>query len=399
MSGRDKWLMPEGIEEVLPPAAAQLERLCRRLLDLFHTWGYELVLPPLVEYLDSLLTGSGEDLELQTFKMVDQLNGKMLGIRADTTPQVARIDARKLQRDRPTRLCYLGPVLHTVPAEQGGSRAPLQVGAELYGHAGFESDVEVLSLMFKTLRSAGVKNLHVDLSHVGLLQGLIHNLELDPRQRGEVFDCLRRKAASELAVSFRDWGVDQRHAGVLLNLINLTGGLGVLDEIKTLLRDSGEAVLACLDELTRIAAGVRQRVRNAPLFFDLTELEGYHYYTGLAFVAYVPGESHGLAFGGRYDGIGAAFGRPRPATGFSVDARRLFDLGKHSSAAPPGVFAPSSAAPGLHEAVEALRQQGEVVICELPGQSGGGREMNCDRELALVRGQWKVRPVKSVSRG
>ena len=394
MRGGDKWLLPEGIEETLPPAAGRLDRLCRRLLDLFHTWGYELVSPPLVEYLDSLLTGSGSDLELQTFKMVDQLNGRMLGIRADATPQVARIDARKLRRDRPTRLCYLGQALHTVPAEQGGSRAPLQVGAELYGHGGPESDVEILSLMLKTLRHAGARDLHVDLNHVGLLQGLIRNLRLQPRQEEAVFDCLRRKAASELAALFRDWDAPEPHAGVLLRLLKLTGDCRVLDEIHALLRDSGEAALGCLSELRRIAAGVRGRVKNAPLFFDLTELEGYHYYTGLAFVAYAPGESQGLAFGGRYDGIGAAFGRPRPAIGFSADARRLFDLGARADPAPPAVFAPSSDVPGLHEAIEKLRARGEAVVCELPGQTAGAREMNCDRELALARGRWKVRAIQ-----
>ena len=394
MGGGDKWLMPEGMEEVLPPAAAQLDRLCRRLLDLFHTWGYELVMPPLVEYLDSLLTGSGEDLELQTFKMVDQLNGKTLGIRADTTPQVARIDVHKLPQNKPNRLCYFGPVLHTVPAEQGGSRAPLQIGAELYGHAGLESDIEVLSLMLKTLNNAGLKNLHVDLNHVGLLQGLIQNLKLSPDREEQVFDCLERKAASELAALFRAWDTEERHAEVLLTLINLTGDFSVLDRIKALLRDSGKEVLDCLEALSRIATGVHERVKNAPLFFDLTELEGYHYYTGLAFVAYVPGESQGVAFGGRYDGIGAAFGHPRPATGFSTDARRLFDLGSPSCAPEPGIFAPSSDVPGLHEAIEALREQGEMVICELPGQAGSRLEMGCDRELALVGGRWKVRKIK-----
>ncbi|MGI9229666.1 MAG: ATP phosphoribosyltransferase regulatory subunit [Gammaproteobacteria bacterium] len=393
MSSGDKWLLPEGIEEVLPPHAAELDRLCRQLLDLFHTWGYELVLPPLVEYLDSLLTGSGEDLELQTFKMVDQLNGKMLGIRADTTPQVVRIDVNKLQQDKPTRLCYLGPVLHTVPVEQGGSRAPMQMGAELYGHAGFESDVEVLSLMLQTLHSAGLQDLHVDMNHVGLLQGLINNLKLKPEQEAEVFDCLERKAASELETLFHNWNTDKAHAGVLLKLIQLTGDFEVLDEIEKLLQGSGDVVLQCLAELIRTAVGVRERVRNAPLFFDLTELQGYHYYTGLVFVAYAPGESQGVAFGGRYDGIGAAFGHPRPATGFSTDARRLFDLSPHSYTAEPGIFAPASDVPGLHEVIDELRGQGEVVICELPGQTGDKREMGCDRELVLTRGRWKVQRI------
>ncbi len=394
MNADDRWLMPAGIEEVLPPYAAALDRLCRQLIDSFRTWGYALVMPPLVEYVDSLLTGSGKDLELQTFKMIDQLNGRMLGLRADTTPQVARIDAHKLKQDIPTRLCYLGTVLHTLPSEQGGTRAPLQVGAELYGHAGFQSDVEIITLMLKTLHDTGLGKLHVDLNHIGLLRGLIDNLELNSAQEAEVFDCLRRKAAGELAVCFRDWSKTTRHSEVLLQLINLTGDVTVLHEIKPLLADSGEVVMDCFAELTAIAQGVIQRMKNAPLYFDLTESGGYHYYSGLAFVTYVPGESQGIAFGGRYDGIGAAFGRLRPATGFSTDARRLFELSPHTYTTAPGIFAPSSDVPGLHEAIDELRAGGEVVICELPGQAGGKKEMACDRELVLVQGRWQLQQIR-----
>ena len=388
-----RWLLPEGIEEVLPPRALQLDGLCRRLIDLYTSWGYQLVLPPLIEYLESLLTGTGEDLDLQTFKITDQLTGRMMGIRADTTPQMARIDVHNLKRDVPTRLCYMGTVLHTRPSAHGGTRAPLQTGAELYGNDAQESDAEVLALMLRTLQAAGINNVHVDLGHVGIYRGITRKLQLSREREAILFDILQRKAAPELRHAVDDWKLPARQADMLHALVELNGDAGVLDQARGLLRDAGAEVLRCIDELERITQLTLRQVKDAPLFFDLAELRGYHYYTGMAFASYVPGLGQGVAFGGRYDEIGSAFGRARPATGFSTDVMLLFNMGQAQESVSRGIFAPCSELPGLTETVERLRAAGEIVISALPGQAGAAREMDCDRELVLEGGQWKVRKI------
>ena len=386
-----KWLLPEGIDEVLPPRAMQLDNLCRKLIDLFGSWGYELVIPPMVEYLDSLLTGTGEDLELQTFKLTDQLTGRMMGIRADTTPQVARIDAHNLKRDMPTRLCYVGPVLHTRPAAHGGTRCPLQIGAELYGHGGVESDAEILSLMLKSLQSCNLQNVHVDLSHIGIYRGLIKTLNISNEQEEILFDLLQRKARAELAAAVKDWSISSKTERMLVSLLELNGDIGVLDEARKQLAASGKAVSACIDDLQRIAELTLAQLKSAPLYFDLAELHGYHYHTGLMFSAYIPGQGQEIARGGRYDDVGRAFGRSRPAAGFSTDIKALFNLVSRNESRPKGIFAPSSEVPGLREMVDSLRAEGNIVICELPGQQGGPAEMGCDRQLVIEAGSWKVK--------
>ncbi len=390
MQSRNKWLLPEGIEEILPPQAAALERLCRRIMDQFSLWGYELVMPPLLEYLDTLLAGAGDDLALQTFKVTDQLNGRMMGVRADTTPQVARIDAHNLSRERPNRLCYLGPVLHTLAGEPGGSRSPLQVGAELYGHPGPESDAEILALMLKTLQLAGARRVLVDIGHAGLMRGLAEQLGLSPDQEREMFSCLQKKAGAELDRALAQWSVSKKQAAALTRLMYLEGDAAVLDEVRTLLAPWGEGPRACIDELEKIAELVQRQVKDAPLSFDVLGDQGYHYHTGMTFVAYAPGENQGIAFGGRYDNIGQGQGESRPATGFSTDAVKLLQLSPQPYAPQAGIYAPSSAAPGLADLVGRLRAQGEAVVMELPGQPGGAKEMGCDRQIKLKHGQWQV---------
>ena len=381
------------MEEVLPPDADRLNSLCRQVVDLMQSWGYELAMPPLAEYLDGLLTGTGEDLELQTFLITDQLNGRMMGIRADMTPQVARIDAHFLKRDVPVRLCYLGSVLHTRPSGPGGTRSPLQLGAELYGHPGRESEAEILCLALRILDLAQVNEVHVDLGHVGIYRGLLERLDISQERETILFDILQRKATAELREQIKEWQVAADKADLLLSLMELNGGVEVLDRARDRLAAAGNSVLACIDELRRVADLCARQVRNAPLFFDLAELRGYRYYTGVTFAAYVPGEGQGIAFGGRYDGIGAAFGRPRPATGFSTDMRRIFALSNVKATPRSVVFAPWSELPGLSEAVDGLRRSGETVICQLPGQSGDAQAMGCDRELYLEKGKWKTRRV------
>ncbi|HEY0722220.1 MAG TPA: ATP phosphoribosyltransferase regulatory subunit [Gammaproteobacteria bacterium] len=391
MLQNDRWLLPEGIEEVLPPQAEQLEVLRRRLLDLFHVWGYELVIPPFIEYLESLLTGTGNDLDLQTFKLTDQITGRLMGVRADMTPQVARIDAHQLRRDVPSRLCYLGTVLHTRPQGHGATRSPLQVGAELYGHAGIESDIEVLSLMVETLRCVGVGKLHLDLGHVGIYRGLMRRLNVNKADEAILFDALQRKAQPEISEWLSRISLTPEHRAMVTSLADLHGDASVLEDARQLLAGAGAEVAAALDNLAIIARAAAL-LPEVELHFDLAELRGYHYHTGAVFAAYVPGQGQAIAQGGRYDDIGRVFGRARPATGFSTDLKRLLSLVPAQSGALRGIFAPVDGDPALVQMIATLRQQGERVIRALPGQPGGPLDMGCDRELTQQAGGWQVVP-------
>lgn len=391
MNNDDTWLLPEGIEELLPPQATQLEALRRRLLDCYCSWGYELVMPPFVEYLDSLLTGTGGDLELQTFKVTDPLTGRLLGVRADMTPQAARIDAHQLRRDAPVRLCYLGTVLHTHAEEFSRSRAPLQVGAELYGHGGIESDLEIIELTLETLAITDVRDPHVDLGHVGIFRGLARQAGLSESAEGALFDALQRKAVPEVDAFLQEQDLDRTVAAMLARLASLNGNEEVFAEAREALAKASPDVHEALAELEAVAGKLRQRHPQLPLHFDLAELRGYKYQTGIVFAAFVPGHGQEVARGGRYDDIGRVFGRARPATGFSADLKTLVAL----SAAPPqaatlGILAPASDEAALRARVTALRAGGERVVYALPGQSAGGRAMGCDRELVQKDGEWIV---------
>src|SRR3990172_5224690 len=304
MPDKDRWLLPEGIEDILPPQAERLEWLRRDLLDLFHGWGYELVIPPLVEYLESLLTGTGNDLNLQTFKITDQLTGRLMGVRADMTPQVARIDAHRLQRNTPTRLCYLGTVLHTRPDGFSRSRNPLQVGAELYGHAGIESDSEILTLMLEVLRLVGIPEVHIDLGHVGIFRGLAHAAGLTSAQEATLFEALQRKAKAEIEDLLAGLTINAEQRRQLISLVDLNGGDEVLAEASKSLAKAGDEVKNALANLQSIATAARRQAPEIPLYFDLAELRGYHYYTGVVFAAFVPGHGQAVGPGGRYHGIG-----------------------------------------------------------------------------------------------
>ncbi len=313
-----KWLLPEYIEDILPAEASRIERLRARVLELFTVSGYELVMPPLLEYLDSLLTGSGHDLGLRTFKLVDQLSGRTLGLRADITPQASRIDAHLLNRQGITRLCYSGSVVHTLPSGILKTREPLQIGAEIYGHAGVESDVEIQLLMLRALAVAGVHNVHLDLGHVAIFRSLIQWARIDRESEAELFRALQAKDVAALKALTASLDRDVR-AG-LCALPELYGGVEVLQEARKRLPDLPE-LAACLDTLEFLADQLSNDVGE--LCFDLAELRGYHYHSGTVFAAYVPGQTDAIAGGGRYDEVGKAFGRARPATGFSIDLRSL----------------------------------------------------------------------------
>ena len=384
----DRWLLPEGIEEILPPRAEQLDTTLRRLLDLFKSWGYELVMPPFIEYLESLLTGTGNDLDLQTFKLTDQLTGRLMGLRADMTPQVARIDAHCLKRDVPTRLCYMGTVLKTLPPTHGGNRSPMQVGVELYGHAGVESDIEVLRLMVKTLHSAGIEHVYLDLGHVGIFRGLAQQANLDSECEARLFDALQRKAKPEIAALLAERALPDSLHKMLNCLADLHGDEAVLDKAASILAEADASVIAALDNLRQIAAAIRN-LDGTSLHFDLAELRGYHYHTGAVFAAFVPGQGQAIAQGGRYDDIGKVFGRARPATGFSTDLKNVLSLVAAKTPEVRGIFAPCEGDAALAQSIDALREAGERVIQALPGQQGGATEMGCDRELVLQDGSWQ----------
>ncbi|MDT8404899.1 ATP phosphoribosyltransferase regulatory subunit [Sulfuriflexus sp.] len=390
MSTNDAWLLPEGIEELLPPQAERLERLHRDLIDQLHSWGYELVVPPFIDFLESLLTGTGNDLKLQTFTLTDQISGRLMGIRADMTPQVARIDARQLGRETPSRLCYLGTVLRTRPDGFAGSRSPLQCGAELYGSDNVESDIEIIRLMLATLEKTGIRAAHLDLAHVGIFRSLVQDAGLDEQQETELFDALQRKAVPEINGLLDKWVLDAPQATMLRALVDLNGGDEVLAEATAVFAAASEAVRAALDDLKQIAVSLQGYLPNTPLYFDLAELRGYHYHTGVMFSAYLPGHGQAIAWGGRYDDIGSVFGRARPATGFSTDLKQLVLLTDVQADAADMIFAPAGADTTLQEKIAALRAQGERVVCELPGQQGGAREMGCSRKLEQRNGQWEV---------
>jgi ATP phosphoribosyltransferase regulatory subunit len=389
----ETWLLPEGIEEVLPPQAEYLEGKRRLLLDLYRSWGYELVIPPFIEYLESLLTGTGDDLDLKTFKLTDQMNGRMMGVRADMTPQVARIDAHQLGRETPTRLCYMGTVLHTRAQGFDASRAPLQIGLELYGHKGAESDVEVFQLMVETLSACGVKNVYFDLGHVGIYRGLVKQAGLNVDQESELFDALQRKAKPEISQMLVDWKLEKKVNDMLIALADLNGDGDVLAEADKVLASANDEVKAAIQELKDIASAITARIPGISLHYDLAELRGYHYHTGVVFAAFVSDKGSAIAQGGRYDGIGKVFGNARPATGFSTDLKTLLAFDSDPVVQKAAIFAPSDSDSALLTAIASARQGGEQVIVNLPGQSGDAKAMNCDRQFVKEKDEWVIKPV------
>ena len=383
----DAWLLPEYIEDILPPYARQAESLRRRLLDLFDTYGYELVWPPMMEYLDSLLTGTAGDLDLKTFKVVDALSGRMMGVRADITPQMARIDAHLLNRQGVARLCYAGSVLHTQPDGLLAAREPYQVGAELFGHAGIEADREILSLLLASLRTARLGQFRVSLGHVGLFRALSAAAGVTRATERPLFRALRSKDVPALAQLTHDLSEPWRNA--FLVLPELYGDPTVIFEAREQL-PGVPGVIRALDDL----AALMENHPGTDFAVDLSDLRGFGYHTGVVFSAYVGGQAQSVAVGGRYDGTGAVFGRARPATGFSLDLRRLL-LSLPEPRLRTGILAPLAGAPGLEERVAELRAGGERVVVELPGQDEHRLEAGCDRHLVFDGGAWKVKPLYS----
>jgi ATP phosphoribosyltransferase regulatory subunit len=376
------WVLPEYIEDILPAEARAIEALRARLLELFRVHGYELVMPPLLEYLESLLTGSGHDMDLRTFKLVDQLSGRTMGLRADITPQVARIDAHLLNRNGVTRLCYCGPVLHTLPAGLASTREPLQIGAEIYGHAGIESDLEIQRLLSQALKLCTLREVRLDIGHVAVFRTLAQRGGVGGALEADLFAGLQTKDVPGLHALTK--GLDKATRSAILLLPELYGGREVIARARRKLPKYAEITraLADLDRLTATA--------DIPVSIDLADLRGYHYHSGAAFAAYCAGLPNAIALGGRYDGVGKAFGRARPATGFTL---YLLDLARLAPAEPaPGcIRAPGSSDPALEAAMARLRAAGEVVIQQLPGHEDERDAKRCERELVKQKGEWQVR--------
>jgi ATP phosphoribosyltransferase regulatory subunit len=381
------WQLPDQIADVLPSEARHIEELRRLLLDSARVYGYELVMPPLLEHLESLLTGTGEALGLQTFKLVDQLSGRTLGLRADTTPQVARIDAHLLNRAGVTRLCYCGPVLHTRADRPHATREPLQFGAEIYGHAGLEADLEVQCLAIECLRAAGLGPLQLDMADVRIVSAVLSDAAISSTMIGRIHAALAAKDASELAQLLRQQpAVPARAAQALQALLQLHGDRAVLAQAREALAGI-EGVATALDEMERLADHLGGLFGDLTLSFDLADLRGYAYYSGIRFALYGQGEE--LARGGRYDEVGAVFGRKRPAAGFSLDLKELVAV-LPAPVLRPAIRAPWSEDPALRQTIARLRAQGHTVVCVLPGHEHEVNEFDCDRELSQVAGHWAV---------
>lgn len=377
------WLLPENIADVLPLEARKIEDLRRAMLDNFRLYGYELVLPPMLEYIESLLAGAGKDADLRTFKLVDQLSGRTMGVRADMTTQVARIDAHLLNRSGVTRLCYVGSVLHVRPQGLHATREPLQIGAEIYGHAGLEADAEIQELALSSLALAGFAQARLDLSHAGLVRALIDQDAGARRDDAELYGLLRAKDLPALEQISSNYGKTTRDA--LMALPTLYGDIDVLERARAQLPRL-PAVSGALDELQSLA----DAARSASVTIDLADLRGYQYESGAMFALYVPGLPNAVARGGRYDHVGEAFGRARPATGFSMDLRelaRLVPLSPHRNS----ISAPWSSDPQLRDIITALRQIGEVVIQTFPGHENDQDEFDCDRVIVPGNGQWIIK--------
>jgi len=376
------WVLPDHIADVLPSEARHIEELRRDLLDTARCYGYELVMPPLLEHLESLLTGAGVALDLQTFKLVDQLSGRTMGLRADSTPQVARIDAHLLNRGGVTRLCYCGPVLHTLPNAPHASREPLQMGAEVYGHAGLEADIEILTLALDCLKAAKVQRPSVDLADASLVKSLLAEIPQSAIQMANLYAALAAKDVCELRLLTRNLPTDVRES--LLALVQLYGDETVLAEAHKVLKPN-PAVTHALQRLKSIV----NHLASIKITVDLADLRGYDYYTGARFAIYAPDSGGALARGGRYDAVGAVFGRNRPAAGFSLDLKALV------AAVPARPLQGAIRAPWrdddtLSQTVAALRARGEIVFRVMPGHESEVDEFNCDRELVELAGQWRV---------
>ena len=394
MSRANRWLLPDGVKEVLPPEAARIEGLRRTVVDQYQAWGYDLVMPPLIEYIDSLLIGTGDDLDLATFKVIDQKTGRTMGIRADITPQVARIDAHSLNCQGINRLCYSNTVLHTSAANPLASRSPLQVGAELYGHAGIESDLEVISLMLTTLTSVDIKHpITLDLGHVGIYRGLIDAIELAEDDERDLFNLLQSKAVADIDALVTAMDLSEQSKTMLQQLPRLYGDTQILDQAQQVFGEVSAQVSEAIAYLRDLANAISARFPQVTLYFDLAELRGYESHTGVVFAALTPAFGQAIAKGGRYDDIGQVFGRARPATGFSADLKILAELSDQPQQQADGIAMPLEANLSADQRQELwhtqtqLRQQGQRLVAQLEQQT---KPEQCSQQLVWENQAWVI---------
>jgi len=392
MTDINQWLLPDGIEDILPKQALKMENLRREALDLYHSWGYDLVAPPLVEFTESLLSGTGSDLDLMTFKLTDQISGRTMGIRADLTPQTARMDAHSLQRKGPSRLCYVGTVLYTKSRHPLESRSPIQIGIELYGESRLAADIEVIRLMIETLGLVGLKSLRLDLGHVSIYESLIEVLSLSSKQEKELFNLVQSKAIPQLNTWISSNIKDNAYAKMIKSLVGLVGDISILDTARKLLADAPAEVELALDELQAVANALKISSPDLELCFDLSELRGYHYHTGLVFAVYTQGVGQAIGNGGRYDHVGESFGRSRAATGFNMNLKTLVQFDQNEKVIISGIFAPAMD-DDQHDIIQKLRLAGNRVVRGFAGQEPDFEELGCDRQLILVNKEFQVIPV------
>lgn len=386
MTQADRWLLPDGIEEILPPQAQRVEHLRRHLIDVLNNWGYDFVMPPALEYLESLLTGAGKNLDLRTFKVTDQLSGRLMGLSADATPQVARIDAHSLAPEGISRLSYCRTVFHTKAQSLLASRTPTQIGAELFGADSVDADIEVISLMLSALAEAKIQALHLDIGHVGVFNALVAAADLNEQQQTELFNLLKLKCRGDIEA----WAQDNIQSPAAVEALNLfVRQQGNIDDLNAGLANIATQIPAAKDaiaDVQKTVEFVNKRFPDIPVNIDLTELRGYHYHSGLVFAAYIPGFGDAIAKGGRYDDAGAAFGRKRAATGFSADLKVLAHFGEFHLDEKQTWLAPNDPDPALWQEVEQLRARGQRVVTDLKGQTN----QQVDGYLKQINGQWQL---------
>lgn len=389
----NRWLLPDGVDEILPPRANQLETLRRDILDLYRSRGYDLIKTPLIEFLDSLLIVSSHELQLRTCKIVDQLSGRSMGVRADISSQAARIDAHVLQQEGVVRLCYADSVLLSRPKGPLGSRSPQLIGLELYGHSGVESDVEVITLLLKTLEIAGIHKPLLALGHSSITRSLLKAAALDDDTAEKLFTALQNKATTDIGQILARTQIPAPLRECLTRLPTLHGDIKIVREAAALFRKADTELAPALDQLLTIAAGVKRAFPEQDLYFDLCELRGYEYHTGVIFSAYVAGHGEAIANGGRYDGLGAVFGRARPATGFDADLRTLLNLSRRTFAEQGKVFAPAGTDAALLECIERLRAEGRQVVQAFSDNQESPAQLGCSEQLVRDGNAWKVSAV------
>ncbi|MFV2030865.1 MAG: ATP phosphoribosyltransferase regulatory subunit [Gammaproteobacteria bacterium] len=396
-SRNNRWLLPDGVQETLPPDALAVELLRRKILQKYHSWGYDLVMPAMMEYMDSLLTGTAHSLDTRTFALVDRQSGKQMGVRSDMTPQVARIDAHLLADDRHghrvSRLCYCGHLLHAQGEGITSSRTPLQIGAEIFGNDTIAADVEVVSLMVETLHIASLQTISIDLGHVGIFRSLVRNTSLDTDQENRLFDMLQRKSIPDLEHYLYQLPLDEKLAAQIYQLALLNGDSSVIDDARELYSDGADDLLQSLDHMQAVVEAVQAKYPDTIIHCDLSELRGYSYHTGLVFAAFLPGQGKEIARGGRYDDVGSVFGNARPATGFSADLLNLYQLSPVSGRQALGILAPNSDDPELEKIIESLRDENQRVVVDLTDGAAGPAAQHCDRVLENRSGVWVVQEV------